>query len=437
MRKGIKAVKGRGSEIRSGMPKRIRIAAMTMPSASLVWILLVYAWIANYLIRMALSSLLPPIMAELSLSYTRAGLLATAFLYAYTAMQLPAGLLGDRLGRKRVVLSGILLGAAASLLTGLAGSFLMLFLARLLTGVSQGSLFSNDRVIIAAYTPKEKIALGQGVSFSGPGLGTTLGLFLAGALGELMPWRGVFFVFALPPLLAALLLWWLIPEPPTQVADSGRGSLRRVVRQPDLWILGVAGMTPVWIQFTLATWAPLLFAEIGVTELGRSAFYASLQGLPAPFGLLAMGWLADLAQRRGIGRKVVIALTILLAGGSFAAVGFVVQAGGSPLLLTTLMLATSFFLWGTWGPVYALVGDLVRPSLLGTAFGFMNTLCFVGSLAGPVFTGWVKDVTGSFAWGCYGAAIAAGLGAAIALAIHPAFRLRAAPSVAGAEERRV
>lgn len=410
---------------------------MTPPAAPLVWALLIYAWVANYLIRMALSSLLPPIMAELSLSYTRAGLLATAFFYAYMAMQLPAGLLGDRLGRKRILLSGLLLGVAASLLTGLAGSFLMLFLARLLTGVSQGSLFSNDRVIIATYTPKEKMALGQGVSFSGPGLGTTLGLFLAGALGEFMPWRGVFVVFALPPLLAAALVWRLIPEPPPAVMDSGLRSIRRVVRHSDLWILGAAGIMPVWIQFVLATWAPLLFAEIGVTELGRSAFYASLQGLPAPFGLLALGWLADRVHRRGISRKVVIALTVVLAGTCFAGMGLAVQAKGSAALLAALMLLTSFFLWGTWGPVYASLGEIVPPPLLGTAFGLLNTVCFVGALAGPVFTGWIKDVSGSFAWACYAAAIATGLGATMALALRPSFRLRAAPSVAGAEERRV
>lgn len=410
---------------------------MSAPSPPLVWALLVYAWVANYLIRMALSPLLPPIMAELSLSYTKAGFLATAFFYAYMAMQLPAGLLGDRLGRKRILLTGILLGVAASLLTGFAGSFLMLFLARLLTGVSQGSLFSNDRVIIATYTPKEKMALGQGVSFSGPGLGTTLGLFLAGALGELIPWRGVFVVFALPPLLAAFLLWRLIPEPPPTRMDSGLGSIRRVVRHRDLWILGAAGIMPVWIQFVLATWAPLLFAEIGVRELGRSAFYASLQGIPAPFGLLAMGWVADRVRRRGISRKVVIALTILLAGGSFAGMGLVVQADGSAGLLTALMLITSFFLWGTWGPLYASLDEIVPAPLLGTAFGLLNTICFVGALLGPVFTGWIKDITGSFVWAAYVAACAAGLGAMIALALRPTFGLRVTPSVAGADERQV
>src|SRR5437867_13384767 len=108
-----------------------------------IWGLLIYAWVGNYLIRMALGALLPPIMQELALSYAEAGFLSTAFFYAYVAMLFPAGALGDRFGRKRMMIAGIALGALASVATGLAGSFVALFVARLLTGVSQGFLFSN------------------------------------------------------------------------------------------------------------------------------------------------------------------------------------------------------------------------------------------------------------------------------------------------------
>jgi MFS family permease len=396
-----------------------------VPSPYLVWGLLVYAWIANYVIRMALSSLMPPVMTELGLSYTRAGFLATAFFYAYLAMQLPAGLLGDRLGRKRVVLGGILVGVVASLATGLAGSFWALFLARVLTGLGQGCMFSNDRVIIAAYTPKEKMAIGQGVSFSGAGLGTTLGLLLAGVLGEVMPWRGVFFVFAVPPLLAALLVWRLIPEPPRPApAPQEAWGIRRVAATRELWILGLAGITPVYLQFVLATWGPLFFSEVGVTDLGRSAFFASFQGVAAPFGLFAMGWLADGLQRRGLSRKVAIALTVVLAGLSIAGLGATLQARGPVGLVAFFIMATSFFIWGTWGPSYALLAERFPPAVLGMAFGLLNTVCFVGSVVGPFLTGVIKDLTGSFAGGCYGAAILAGLGALVALAYPPAFRLR-------------
>src|SRR4026208_542824 len=206
---------------------------MALPSYAVVWAVFVYVWIANYLLRMALSALLPPGLPAFQLSYAEAGLLSSAFFYAYTSMQLPAGVLGDRLGRKRMLISGVPLGGAASVLTGLAGSLTLLFAARLLTGLSQGFLFSNDRVIIAATTPREKTALGHGrprprgggavgqaLPFAGAGRGAPLGLVLAGALGALLPWRAVFLIFALPPLLSAVLLWRLVPEPPLATAPA-------------------------------------------------------------------------------------------------------------------------------------------------------------------------------------------------------------------------
>jgi len=363
-----------------------------------IWVLLVYAWVANYLIRMALGALLPPIIKELALTYAEAGFLSTAFFYAYMAMQFPAGALGDRFGRKRVLISGILLGALASVATGFAGSFLALFLVRLVTGISQGFLFSNDRVIIAATTPKGKMALGQGISFSGAGLGTTLGLLLAGALAEVMAWRSVFILFALPPLLAAVLIGRLVPEPSRHVVVADPAwPFRRVLRTRDFWLLGATGIMPIYVQFTLATWGPLFFAEAGVADLGRSAALASLQGLPAPIGLLVSGLLADRLHRSGLPRKAIIAGALCLTALSVSAMGWALHGHRPASLLILSLLGTSFFVWCAWGPAYAIFGELFPAAVLGKAFGLYNTTCFLGAIVGPVMTGMVRDLTGSFA----------------------------------------
>src|SRR5437870_12335702 len=142
-----------------------------MSSYVIVWVLLILAWAANFVIRVGFSALLPSSIDEFELSYTRAGLLASAFFYAYVLMQIPSGLLGDRFGRRRVLLIGLVGGALAAGLTGLAGSSVTLFLARALTGGFQGPLFSNDLAVIGTVTPPDRIGLGPGVSFSGPLLG--------------------------------------------------------------------------------------------------------------------------------------------------------------------------------------------------------------------------------------------------------------------------
>ncbi|HET8578851.1 MAG TPA: MFS transporter [Methylomirabilota bacterium] len=399
-----------------------------------IWALIVFAWITNYIIRMAPNALWPPIMAELRLDYTLTGFLSTAFFYAYMGMQFPAGFLGDRFGRKRMLVAGLVLGALSSFLTGLTGSFLALFLVRLLTGASQGFLFSNDRVIIAATTPRDKMALGQGISFSGPGIGTTLGLLLAGALGVLMPWRSVFFVFALPPLLAAFLIWRFVPEPPRVAAATDlRWPFRRVLRTADFWLLGITGILPVFIQFTLATWGPLLFSEVGITDLGRSASLASLQGLVAPPGLLLSGLLADRLLRYGLERKLVISASQLLSAASLVGMGMVVHAQGPAWLLTALLLSTSFLIWCTWGPAYAILPELFPPSVLGKAFGLYNCTCFIGAIVGPLLSGLIKDMTGSFAAALFASAALAVVSAVTTLALRPAFRLSSPPSLAARE----
>lgn len=407
---------------------------MSIPSYALIWAVLVFAWVTNYLIRMALSSLLPPIIEEFGLSYTAAGFLSTGFFYAYMAMQLPAGMLGDRFGRKRMLVAGLLLGSLSSFLTGLAGSFTVLFLVRLLTGLGQGFLFSNDRVIIAATTPREKMAVGQGVSFSGPGVGTTLGLLLAGVLGTVMRWRHVFFLTALPPLLAAFLLWRLVPEPPRASGPADPSwPFRRVLRTRDFWLLGITGIIPVYVQFLLAIWGPVLFSEVGVKDLGRSASLASLQGLVAPLGLLLSGLVADRIHRRGTNRKVIMAAAVIAMALSLAGMGMVLHGRGPAWLLTVFMLGASFFVWCSWSPAYAIFGEMFPPSVLGKAFGLFNSVCFIGAVAAPLIAGWVKDQTGSFAAGLYGAAALAVLSSVTAMALRPAFRLGPATSLAAAE----
>lgn len=106
-----------------------------MPSQAYqtVWAFLVFGWICNYVLRMAFSPLLAPVMAEFGLSHAEGGLLFSVFFYGYVAMQVPAGYLGDRFGRKRVLVFGIVLVAGAALVTGLSRTVAVLALARLLT----------------------------------------------------------------------------------------------------------------------------------------------------------------------------------------------------------------------------------------------------------------------------------------------------------------
>jgi len=389
-----------------------------MSSYVIVWILLILAWAANFVIRIGFSALLPSIIDELSLSYTRAGLLASAFFYAYVLMQIPSGLLGDRFGRRRVLLIGLVGGALAAGLTGLAGSFVTLFLARALTGAFQGSLFSNDRAIIATVTPPERIGLGQGVSFSGPGLGLTFGLVIGGLLVEFLPWRTVMMLFGLGPLAAAVLIARYVPAPaPSAIRTAVGQRLRSLFTNGPLWVLALVSLCAIANQFILATWSPLFFGEVGVTDVARAGGYAALQGIAASLGMVASGWAHDYLLERGYSSKTVIVAGLAGVTLSMFAMAVVIAQRSIPALAVVLFVA-AFFCWSIWGAVYTLLARLVRAEELGTAFGFSNSISFVGAIVGPTATGWVRDLTGSFSAGCVLAAILAAAGVALAVALR-------------------
>jgi MFS-type transporter involved in bile tolerance (Atg22 family) len=86
--------------------------------------------------------------------------------------------------------------------------------------------------------------------------------------------------------------------------------------------------------------------------------------------------------------------------------------------LAVVLFVAAFFCWSIWGAVYTLLARMVRPEELGTAFGFSNSISFVGAIVGPTATGWVRDLTGSFAAGCVLAAILALTGVALAIALR-------------------
>ena len=384
-----------------------------------VWVLLVFAWMTNFTIRVGFSALLPPVMRELDLTYTAAGVLASAYFYAYGFLQLPAGVLGDRFGRRRILLIGLVVGAVACASTGLVGTFVAIFVARMFTGAAHATLFSNDRAIIAAVTPPEKLALGQAVSFSGPGLGLLLGLALGGVLGERLSWRITLGLFALGPLVAALLVARFVPASPLP-AEPGRLRTRvaSVLGARALWIIGAASACGIYVQFQLATWGPSYFVDIGVQDLGLAGAYAGTQGPAAIAGLVVGGWLGDVMHRRGVGRRIMMAASLCTLAVSTLGLGLALARYPSPWTVGLGLVLASFCVWSTWGPAYALVAELTPASNVATAFGLCNSLSFVGAMLGPAIAGVQRDATGSFSSACQLSAVVAAAGALIALAVR-------------------
>lgn len=194
-----------------------------------VWVMLFLGWFIAYVDRNLLSPIVTYMIdnkiaffANVATPHALAGLLSTLFFAGYMAMQFPAGYIGDRMGRKPILVMSILWAAIGSFFTAIfAKSMMGLLGARVLTGLGEGCYYSNDRALITETTPKEKLGVGMGVSFVGLGMGL-VGASVGGAwtlkwavvtFGPEKGWYIPFYIWAIPTLLVAALLMILIKKP--------------------------------------------------------------------------------------------------------------------------------------------------------------------------------------------------------------------------------
>ncbi len=401
----------------------------TWQSYHTVWAILFLGWFATAVIRAALAPLLPLIRSEFALTYGQAGDLATAYFLTYAALQFVSGNLGDRWGRKRVLVCGGVLGVLATLGTALAWSPGALFAARFLVGLAHGTYFGNDRSLIASHTPPSRMGLGQGLSFAGMGLGIWFGTAAAGFFAGLLPWRGVFALLAILP--AAATAWIAV-----SVSDPSRRkdalvqpvALRPALASGDLWLLYVAGIMPTFSQWLIGSWGPAILMEGGAADLPAAAFYAGLFGVMALPGLLFFGTLSDWLAVRGKGRKIMAVGAYLALAADMGALAWGIQHEAPLWVLVPLVAMVGALTWGPWAALYSLCSHIMPARILGTVFGILNGWAMVGGVMAPAVAGRLRDAGGSFASSCFLAAILAALGAALVAAVRPAFR--AGPEVA-------
>lgn len=391
------------------------------------WFVMSFGWMCLYLTRIGLSPILTTVRSDLGLSYAQAGILATAILIAYNLMQFPSGFLGDKFGNRTLLLCGVIFWAVFTFLTGFATSFGAFFALRFLTGIGTGVWFANDRPIVSACTPPEKLTFGQAISLAGAGVGIFLGNALGGAVAEFLGWRYVFFLFSIPSLLEAVFIWRLIEKPRarSQGAPLSKANYGEIFKNKDILLLSAAGFTSMYGLWLLGAWAPAMLQEAGVKEIAKSSVYAGLLGLAALPGLFFSGFVSDKFVEMGRGRKFTAAFQMAALALTFFFMGRAIghKAGGFPMVVALLFAGA--FVWGQWAPLFTMVVDLVPQRLLSTAYGFINSIIFAGAFFSPWFAGLVKDLSGSFAWGAYSAAIALVLGTLAVLSIRPAFKWRA------------
>ena len=299
-------------------------------------------------------------------------------------LQLPLGMASDRFGRKRVIVLGLLVFAAGSLLAALADSLTGLLLGRALQGA--GAVSAAVTALLADQT--RDVVRTKAMALVGGSIGLMFAVALVAA-PLLVAQVGLSGLFGLTCALAlggaAVVIWW-VPAEPAQHANAPRGRMVDVWRNADLLRLNFGVFALHTVQMAMWVAVPALLVQAGLDKAAHWQVY-----LPAVLlSFVFMGALFAL-ERRGRLRGALllsIALVLLVQVG----LGWVSRGalgGAAPGLWTLGILLFVFFCGfnGLEASQPSLVSRMAPAQTRGAALGAYNTMQSLGLFAGGALGG--------------------------------------------------
>ncbi len=214
----------------------------------------------------ALNVALPELSAELELDAVTLSWVPTSFLLASAVVLVPAGRIGDIVGRKRVFLTGVALLQLATLGCALASSATVLLLSRILQGGGAALIMATSLAILTAVFPPQKRGRVIGIAVAAVYVGLSAGPFLGGLLTQQFGWRSIFWSY-LP--LGGLLLVLALIHLKGEWADA-RGES---VDKPGTALYALALITLMYGISLLPSWRGTGMAAAGLVLFGAFVYW--------------------------------------------------------------------------------------------------------------------------------------------------------------------
>lgn len=298
------------------------------------------------------------------------------------------GWASDRLGRKRVIVFGLLIFATGSLIAAAAPSLFWLAVGRAVQGA--GAVSAAVTALLADQT-RDAVRT-KSMALVGGSIGLMFALSLVAA-PTLAAWGGLVGIFTLTAALALLgvvaMIWWVPPEP-TQHKNQPRGKLLDALRQPALLRLNFGVFVLHAVQLAMWLALPAMLVQAGLPRAQHWHIY-----LPAVLGaFVVMGGSLFQLEKRGYLRAVFLTSIGLLAAVQLT-LWLLVDRQPGTLTLGVLLFVFFYGFNVLEASQPSLVSKLAPASVRGSAIGVYNTLQSLGFFAGGMAGGWLMKHGGA------------------------------------------
>ncbi|WP_235522403.1 MFS transporter [Cellulomonas sp. Root137] len=162
--------------------------------------------------NLVMTTALPVLRTELSASLEQLQWMVNAYTLSFATLMIAASTLGDRWGRRRVFVAGIVVFALASIASALSTSAEMLIAARAVQGAGAAAIMPLSLTLLAAAVPASRRAMAIGIWGATSGLGVALGPVIGGAVVDGISWEAIFWINVPVAVVAIPLVLWALPE---------------------------------------------------------------------------------------------------------------------------------------------------------------------------------------------------------------------------------
>ena len=369
--------------------------------------------IITYLDRTSISITGNKITSELGLSITQFGWVLAAFSFAYGIFEIPTGILGDKLGPKKILTRIVIWWSLFTILTGFSYTFTALLIIRFLFGVGEAGAYPNATVVISKWFPKGERGRAQSFIWIASRIGGALAPFLSVFIMNTFGWRWVFYIIGTLGIIWAIFWnYWFKDEPremkgikskeieliesKREVKSLGHGllSIKNILKNKNVWFLMGMYHCLLYGAYFYLSWMPKYLKNgrnVGDDEI---AFMASLPFILGTIGCFIGGFSSDfLSKKYGLkwGRRSVGMFGLIMAGICMITATFILDNTVSIIVLSLGLAFKDFTLPVSWATAADIGGENA-----GSVAGAMGMAGQLGSTVMSISFGYILSMTGSW-----------------------------------------